>query len=176
MATTTKPKLIRKQTEFRFRPGFRPGGVKPADAAAELKRLHESNGSLTPELVIDAASDEDNPLHAIFDWNNESAAASYRLMQARNLIRSVQIVTVENDRSPVYVRVKVEDQSQYQPVSTVVRSRTMYESALELLMSKLGEAQESVRQLRSAAPNAAWVGQVEKLLNEARQAAGERAA
>lgn len=68
------------------------------DKIEELKRIaSENDGVLTAEAVVEAASDESNPLHDSFCWDNSEAAHLYRLHQARNLIRvSVTMLDVPN--------------------------------------------------------------------------------
>lgn len=56
-----------------------------------LIALENDRGQLTPELVVDAARDPASPLHKSFEWNDERAAASYRIETARALIRSVEV-------------------------------------------------------------------------------------
>lgn len=56
----------------------------------ELKRLAESHGGeLKPLVVVNAARDEESPLHQSFNWDDSSAAEHWRLQQARQLIRAV---------------------------------------------------------------------------------------
>lgn len=71
----------------------------------ELRRLWEHHGELTPRLVLDAAQEEDSPLHNHFEWDFELAAEKHQLRQASELIRraNVRIIAAE-DRPPVTVR------------------------------------------------------------------------
>ena len=77
-----------------------------SDVRAALAEL-ETRGRLTPESVVEAARDASSPLHEHFNWNNESAAHSHRIEQARRLIRSIRVVIVEDAVrivAPKYVR------------------------------------------------------------------------
>lgn len=57
---------------------------------AELERLARAHGGeLHPAVVVSAARDEASPLHDSFDWDDTEAAHSWRLHQARQLIRAV---------------------------------------------------------------------------------------
>lgn len=72
-------------------------------AIAEL----EQRGRLSPADVVETARDPSSPLHHCFDWDDTSAAESWRIEQARRLIRSVRVVVVHEDvqvRVPRYVR------------------------------------------------------------------------
>ena len=72
----------------------------------ELLRLtREHGGELRPQVVVDAAREESSPLHAMFDWDDSTAAEKYRLWQARTIIRvTVQYQPLGN-REPVLTRV-----------------------------------------------------------------------
>jgi hypothetical protein len=72
-----------------------------------LIALENDYGQLTPEVVVEAAADPASPLHKSFEWNDETAAAAYRIEQARALIRSVDVeITVRRMTisAPRYVR------------------------------------------------------------------------
>lgn len=60
----------------------------------ELERIRKHNcGLLRPEDVVRAAKPKSSPLHDRFDWNDGTAAHSWRLEQARHIIRVfVQII------------------------------------------------------------------------------------
>ncbi len=74
--------------------------MKLTDAALqEIKALEDRAGKLTPEQVIEAAADESSALHGCFTWDDSEAAAKYRLDEARELIRSVRIETVIEERT-----------------------------------------------------------------------------
>lgn len=74
---------------------------------AELQRLEDANGRLTATIVLEAARSPSSVLHSRFEWDDQQAAHSHRLEQARQLIRSVrvEIVTETKNVSTVsYVR------------------------------------------------------------------------
>ena len=86
------------------------------DPVEEAIRALERGGRLTPESVVAAARDPQSPLHDRFEWDDTAAANAWRLVQARQLIRSVHVNVTVDDRviSTVhYVRdpmVEAEDQ------------------------------------------------------------------
>ena len=53
-----------------------------------------SAGVLSPDAVVQRASDPESPLHSLFEWDDTQAAAKFRLVQAGALIRSVKISIV----------------------------------------------------------------------------------
>jgi hypothetical protein len=56
-----------------------------------LIELHKKHGSLTPEIVVEAARPKTSPLHSSFEWNDKVAGEQYRLVQAAFLIRTVKV-------------------------------------------------------------------------------------
>jgi hypothetical protein len=57
----------------------------------QLEQIYRREGALTPAIVVKEASDPEHPLHPRFNWDDETAAHSYRLNQAAELIRSVKV-------------------------------------------------------------------------------------
>lgn len=66
----------------------------------ELEKIRKRNkgGLLQPKAVVDAARDEDSPLHRYFEWDDSKAADQHRLQQARELI--VRVTVIRDDVSP----------------------------------------------------------------------------
>src|SRR5262245_33179475 len=67
------------------------------DIQNEFNRLmqHNPQGLLTPEAIVQAAENEVSPLHQYFEWDEQVAAHSWRLQQARILIRRFEIYNEE---------------------------------------------------------------------------------
>lgn len=59
-----------------------------------VKELEDRQGRLLPSEVLNAARNEDSPLHGFFEWDESLAAEAYRLEQARELIRRIKIEVV----------------------------------------------------------------------------------
>lgn len=66
---------------------------------AEISRIYNENGSITPDLVIKAAKDPNNVLHHLFEWDDSKAGNAYRVDQARQIITSVKINIVTESRT-----------------------------------------------------------------------------
>lgn len=66
----------------------------------------ENQQTLTPQIVLDTATDPEHPLHRYFEWNDDSAAHKYRLVQASHLIRrvTVKIESSSGSDDPVEIR------------------------------------------------------------------------
>lgn len=56
--------------------------------AAELKKLKRLNGAYDPEDVVSwAKSHPKSKLHSLFEWDDSEAAAEYRKLQARHVLK-----------------------------------------------------------------------------------------
>jgi hypothetical protein len=60
--------------------------------ATSLRSMWEERARLVPEEVVDAAREPEHPLHGFFEWDDSEAAHRWRVWQAGQLIRSVQIL------------------------------------------------------------------------------------
>ncbi|KKK59081.1 hypothetical protein LCGC14_3037980, partial [marine sediment metagenome] len=60
----------------------------------------ENEGRLTPGMVVRRARAARNVLHAEFEWDDKLAAAIQRDERARNIIRSIVVVSEDDDDSP----------------------------------------------------------------------------
>ena len=102
-----------------------------------LQDLYDRSGFLTPELVVDTATNPNNPLHDHFEWDDTEAARKFRLVQAARIIRSVRVVVHRGEhKPPIRVRAFVaekeifatlpndrrpaEEGSYYRPVEEVI--------------------------------------------------------
>jgi hypothetical protein len=75
-----------------------------SDLRSELLAIRAEHGRLTPHAVLEAATAEDHPLHARFEWDDSIAGHKYRLTQARELIRVVKEKYVDRSGNPEDVR------------------------------------------------------------------------
>lgn len=80
------------------------GGVDAQIAGEELERIRTwNNGRLDPAQVVNESKSKGAPLHPCFEWNDKVAAASYRIEQAKFIIRSIDVV-VEKAKAPKETR------------------------------------------------------------------------
>lgn len=127
-----------------FRQGSRrafAAHVDPEHVLAGLEDVRLSHdGKLTPEDVVEAA-DTDTRLHPAFEWDNEKAGHSFRLTQARAMIRSVVIIRDEQAPRPAYLHVEIEQQRFYQHTDVLIERPDEFAAALRALRRKFQEAQ-----------------------------------
>lgn len=69
-----------------------------------LTRIYHERQRLTPKDVVDDARPPDSELHNRFEWDDSVAGEKYRLVQASELIRSVEIEYPSPDSEPRRVR------------------------------------------------------------------------
>lgn len=87
-----------------------------------LRSIYETQGELTPALVVQAATPKTHPLHDSFEWNDKVAGHKYRLVQAQEMIRSVKVVF--NPDAPdsavrEFLSVKRPDGPSYVPIDEI---------------------------------------------------------
>lgn len=82
--------------------------AKMVEVKAALAEIETKLGTLTPEVVVDAAKDPDSILHEYFEWDNKVAGAAYRIGQARALMAHAARVKITYENRtfavPAYVR------------------------------------------------------------------------
>jgi hypothetical protein len=149
----------------------------PADVAGpELERIWSKHGKrLEPAHVVEAARPAKAPLHPSFNWDDKSAAKQFRLQQARQLIRSIQIIADDSSKPrSLFVHVNLEPEGgkrrkHYQHVDTILGHPTEYLAALIELRRKLISISEAVEELKSLAEKDATTDELRKfsLITEA---------
>lgn len=109
---------------------------------AALKTIQDRHPDklLVPEKVVEEAADEASPLHSYFDWDDSEAARQWRMMQARALIRKIEVI-YPDDRSesavPKYVSLRSDRKKPgggYRETGSVLSSRKL-----------LGELEETAK-------------------------------
>lgn len=122
-------------------------------AGEELARIRAEHGQLTPSAVVAESMPDDAPLHPAFEWRDDVAAEGYRLIQAKDLIKTVQVVRTDQDESepePAYVKVASKP-ARYEPPAEVVKSPQMFESAFLQACERLRAAERAMEQLQQIA-------------------------
>ena len=87
-------KLVGPSSSYTWRWGM---PVKAEVVGAELEKLQEEHGGLTPVVLVDAARAEDNPLHRLFIWDDTVAGEKYRQIQAGYVLRNLKIQYIRKE-------------------------------------------------------------------------------
>lgn len=82
---------------YQWKQGARvPSSADAQKVGEELERIRvKHNGRLEPEWVVHNAKSPRNPMHDLFEWDDNVAAQNFRVDQARSVIRSVDVVVEE---------------------------------------------------------------------------------
>lgn len=142
--------------------------VPAEDAGRELDRIREKRGTLNAEDVVEESRDKGSVLHDIFEWDNEKAADSWRIEQARGLIRNIT-VSITTEKQEVCLRafhcvaMEKDGPRSYVPLNVVCADKDAYASLLENCKR---DAQNFIRKydmLKEAKP---IVGEMFKLISQ----------
>lgn len=89
---------------YQWKDKSRMGGDAQA-IGDRIEAIRGREGSyFTPDLLVDDGRDPESPLHPCFEWDDAKAADGYRIVQARQVVRSL-VVTMEGEKEqPVAVR------------------------------------------------------------------------
>lgn len=127
----------------------------PLSVRSVLTDLATKYGTITPQLVLEHAKSPQSPLHSHFEWDNDEAAESYRLLQASNLIRRVKVTILPHDGGePQLVRAFVSLQDDrdgtvgYRPMQAVLASAELRAELLRTAKSELKAFRNKYRQLK----------------------------
>ena len=139
------------KVKYVYREGARVSGVKPEVAAHELAKIRKVHGK-SASAVLDAARPDEAPLHPAFEWDDSVASEQFRLIQARNLIRAVQVVLDDQPARSVYAYVPSQKgEGEYEQIDVLAQQVDRFTLALSDAMKFLRSAQDRVNELREAA-------------------------
>lgn len=77
-----------------------------APVAQAVRQVYEQCGGVEfAEHLVAAAEQPESPLHSLFTWDNDAAAAEWRMEQARSLVRRVHVRVIRDESAdPIQVR------------------------------------------------------------------------
>ncbi len=120
---------------------------------ARLAEIALEEVGLTPTAVVEDAKDPTSPLHELFEWQNDIAAAKYRLDQARGVIRArvlVQHGATVTLSIPYYVR-DPKKPSNVQGYTSILSLREDPEAARDKLIAEAARVESSLLRARQFA-------------------------
>lgn len=129
---------------FEYKGPGAPKGIPAQATGAELQRIYSQRGELSPSAIVDESRAPGALLHSAFEWDDEEAAERFREVQARQIVRSVVLVSQpeHNEMAPM-IRAFV---SLSAPTADGP-ARRVYKPTMEALTNPL-EADEIKRRLR----------------------------
>lgn len=114
---------------------------------SDIYRIH---GSVSPSQLIEAARPKNSPIHDAFEWDDKKAGDEYRLIQARKLIRRVEVVYGGSMERLVHVPV-ISGEGYYKPAKVIVENVDEFSAALAEATIRLRAAKESFLELKTVA-------------------------
>lgn len=117
-----------------------------AKCYAECQELSE----ITPENVLNKARNEDTELHRCIEWDDSVASEKYRLIQARDIIRSIVIVTPEKEeQEPVKIRTfQISSETNvYKPTRVFLQEPDEYKTLLKRAKEELAAFRQRYKML-----------------------------
>ncbi len=135
---------------YQFRRGSRVAGVSAQIVGDALAELREKHGVLQTETVLMDARRKRSKLHAAFEWDDEIAGHEFRLIQARQLIRSI-VVILEDGDEPAYVHINVGDSRYYQSTEVACRNVDEWQLVRETALRSLRGASDNLDRLDAVA-------------------------
>jgi hypothetical protein len=108
----------------------------------EIRNQHPEH-KLQARDVVAVARSQTHPLHGYFQWDNTKAAEAFRLVQARNLIRSVVVLNPQDARPvmhPVYIsliRDRIQDGGGYRAMEDITTQDILTQEMLAAALRDL---------------------------------------
>lgn len=141
-----------------YRRGFGAHRPVAANIAVQaIAKIEEKYGRVTPQAVVDEARSPKSPLHSLFNWDDKSAAAAYRLVQARVLIKSIVIEKdIAGQKEPIHLTVfhsaSDKEGKAYFSLNRIASDVDLFASASESLVGQIESLEKSVTSLNMIAP------------------------
>jgi len=147
----------------------------------ELERIRDRDGWVAPSVVVEESRPDAAPLHGRFQWDDALAGEQYRLIQARNLIKSVVVTGPDGEPRSFYVHVAsvVGGEGYYQTVEVLLEPSHLAEfrAAVAQVRQRFGQASAALRALERAAAGAGVqsarpIAVAARAIEDAREAVG----
>ena len=140
---------------------------KQVDAQVVGEHLQQlvGAGGISPSRVVEEARNPLSPLHLAFEWDNEVASEEWRKQQARSLLKSIRVVTLDAPPQIAYISVLVGDQRSYVPQQTVMESPAYREYALQDALRYLKGFEARYHQIAALQPVLDAIRQVKEAID-----------
>lgn len=140
---------------YAWKDAFKPN-VDAQVAGEEIERLEQIYGLVKPQHVLEAARDQQSPLHGAFTWDDGKAAEMQRLSEARTLIRCLTIEIVRPKPEPpmvtrALVLVHSQDNRGFMPVERAMRLEDTRNEVLQRARQELANWAKRYKDLQELA-------------------------
>ena len=136
--------------------------VKADDAAAELHRIEQKFGEVTPRNLLDESTPEDAVMHPCYEWDDEKAADKYRLWQSRHILSCLTVSYVQTETpEPRKIEVRA-----YQNVSDERNGRFInVQSAMEQTTTRDMVLMNAIKELQMFRKKYADLSELSKIIS-----------
>lgn len=137
-------------------------GISAQIVGEEIEKLEKENeGALLPSTIVRAAKPKNSKLHPCFEWDNRKAADAYRENQARELLRKITIVYIDDndkkDEIRAFHNIKHENnESYYTSIERVVNDEELQENVLDQIKAELIAIKRKYKQFQSPELQKIW--------------------
>lgn len=107
-------------------------------------------GKLTASGVLEMANNPKSPLYRLFEWDDDKAAKQYRLMQARQVIKLVNVKIDKPEDRIVHIPA-IRGEGEYKTMGDVVTNISEFELALSEALKRLKASEKAVSDLQQVA-------------------------
>jgi len=137
---------MRKEKIYKATAGARFNPNKAQDYGNELEKIAKENkGRLEPQMVVENAREKDSVLHDYFNWDDSTAAESWRRQQARLLINHIDMVihygneekTIKAFVNLIVQNGKEEEKNKYIPIEIAVKDEGMRKQLIEEALKEI---------------------------------------
>lgn len=122
-------------------------GVFHADPEKCYEEITGIGDEVTPEQVLEKATDKETELHKCINWDDTDCARRYRIIQCRDIMRSLIVITKPDpedpneQHEPVQFRLLMKNEttreSGYKQTIVMVRDEDEYKKLLEQAYAEL---------------------------------------
>ena len=129
---------------YRWKSGSRLKG-DPVPVAEALERIRAKNDGLKPGDIVREAKRQASVLHQYFEWNDDLAAKSWRIEQAKYIVRCLVVVHVGEDQVEditvrAFMSVNEDDDRSYESIARIMEDPELRERLLQKATGTLGMA------------------------------------
>lgn len=89
------------------------------EVVKELREIQEVRGDIKPEYVVESAKNKKSKLHGYFIWDDERAANKYRLQQASELLRRIEVKVIKDGEQKTIRAFEITKKHNFNPASYI---------------------------------------------------------
>jgi len=149
---------------------YRISGLQkvPAEVTgAVCKDLIDKEGAVTPQRLVEVSKPKDAPLHGEFEWNNTIAAQKYREEQARQIIKNIVIMEVEEEEAqPKIVKCWVNSDRAFVPTDEGTHRYVTIDTALSNVSWRDNLLKAARRDMSSFIAKYRRLTELDKIIND----------